>query len=131
MILVFGFAAVISHLQLIRLHERSAIHTVPIRDGLIVLGGLILSAVFQPDEGVFSKGHQIAEQEPVGRFDLVLLILCFFGVARAGRMAGKGPAHILAVPIISSAAPFLRAGALGLPSLVVIKESARFRFAGV
>src|SRR5438128_12690451 len=87
-----------------------------------MFGGLILAAMLEADERVFSEGHEVGKQKAVSGFDLVLLIFCLSGIACAGRMSRKRERHILAAPIISAPAPFFGAGALGLRRLAVIKE---------
>src|SRR5260370_38739996 len=57
--------------------------------------------------------------------------LVFFGLlqlARADRMPGKGQRHVSAAQIIPAAAPFLRAGAVGLRCETVVKEKSRVAF---
>ena len=93
-----------------------------------MLGGFILSAVFEADHGVFSEGHQVGQQESISRLDFVFLVLRLFLVARAQRMAGERQRHVQSTPVIPSSAPFLGAGAISLRRLAVIEEKARVTF---
>src|SRR5438067_13367177 len=87
-----------------------------------MLDRFVLAAVFEPNHGAFSKRHQVAQQKAVGGLDFVLVTFCFFGIASAGRVPGKGQRHIQAAPVIPSPAPFLSSGALCLGSLAVIEK---------
>ena len=64
----------ISNLQSVGLNQRGRGQAVPIRYGFIVLDGLIRASMFQADQRVLSKGHQIAEEKPIRGFDLVLVV---------------------------------------------------------
>ena len=122
------FADDVADFQLVRLDERWPVHSIPIRDRLIMFGGFILAAVFELDAGVLAKGHQVSQEKTVGGFDPILVTFSLFHAAGAGGMAGEGQGHVAPAPIIATAAPFLRAGALGLWCLTVIKEKARVAF---
>src|SRR5437867_46863 len=89
-----------------------------------MFGGLILSAVFQPDQCIAAKRHQIGKQEAICRFNLILVIPGLLLILRADGMTGKWECHGGAAPVVSASAPLLRSGALCLRrETIVEKES--------
>src|SRR2546429_8565738 len=124
------FALRFSDLQLVGFDERRVMGAVPVSDGLIMLGGLVLPAMFEADERVFAEWHQIRQQKAVSGLDFIVVVFRFLRVASAGGVAGERERHVLAAPIIAAAAPFFGAGALGLRALAVIKEKSRVAFQG-
>src|ERR1035437_360130 len=122
------FALCAPNLQLVRLDEGGAVHSVPVGDGLVVFGGIILAAVFEADYGIPAEKHKVGQEKPVSGFYLVLLVLRLLGIASAGGMPGEGQRHVLAAPIISAPAPFLGAGALRLRRLAVVEEEPGIAF---
>src|SRR5438876_2218343 len=118
----------VADLQFIGLDQSRGVYAIPVGQRLVMLGGLVFAAVFEPDERAFAKGHQVGEQKAVGRFNFVLIVLRLALIARADRVTGKGQAHIASSPVISTTAPLFRAGAVGLRRLAVVKKEARVAF---
>src|SRR5260370_39167414 len=115
----------VTDLQCVRLDQRSAGPGVPVRQCLIVLLRLVFAAVFEADDRVFAERHQVRQQETIRGVDFVLLALCRLQSRRAHWMAGERQGHVPTAPVITAAAPFLRARALGLRRKAVVEEEAR------
>src|SRR5215831_19140911 len=92
-----------------------------------MLGGFVLTAMFEPDDCVPSEGHEVAKQKAIGRFDFVLVAFCFLRVARPDGVTSKRKRHILSAPVVA-AAPFLGARTLRLGRLAVIEKEAWVAF---
>src|SRR6266852_8032024 len=90
-----------------------------------MFGRLVFAAVFEADDRVSPKRHEVGQQKSVRRFDLVLFISRFRLVARAHGMARKRQRHVLSPPIVAAAAPFLGAGAVSLRRETVVEEESR------
>ena len=118
----------IAYFQFIRLDQRRGGGAIPVGHRLVMLGGFILSTVFEADHGVFSERHQVGQQESISRLNFVFFILRLFLVARAHRMAGERQRHVTSTPVIPAATPFLGAGAISLRRLAVIEEKTRVTF---
>src|SRR5439155_1139822 len=118
----------IADFQFIGFDEGSCRRAVPVGDGLIVLGGLILAAVLELNASVISERHQVSEQKAIGRFNFVLIAFGLLFVSRAGWMSCKRQGHVEAAPIITPPTPFFRSGPLPLRSFAIIKEKTRITF---
>ena len=126
--MVLPFAGLVADLQLVGLDQRCGRKAVPVGHGLIVLRRFVHAAVFELDAGILAERHQVGEEEAIGGFDVVLGTHGVLGAFGARGMAGEGQRHVEAAPIVSAAAPFFGAGALGLRRPAVVEEEARIAF---
>src|SRR6266404_9928964 len=115
----------VADLQFVRLDQSRNVCPIPIGDRLVVLAGLIFTPMFKADDCPLAKGHQIRQQKPVCRFDLVVFVLRLAFTASAGRVAGKWQSHVASTPVISAPAPFLCPRSVSLRCSTVIKEKTR------
>ena len=116
-------------MQPVREDEARARQSVPERHGAVVLDRLVRPPVLELDAGVLSERHEVGQEEPVGRLDLVLGVRGSGGAGSADGVPGKRERRRLAsIPVVATAAPLLRARPLGLGRLAVVEEESRVPF---
>src|ERR1700730_213366 len=101
---------------------------IPVGDGFVVLGGFVGAAVLEGDAGVSAEGEEVGQEEAISGFDLVEVRFGVLGTFRADGVPGEREGHVEAAPVVSAAAPFFGAGALGLGGQGVVEVEARVAF---
>jgi hypothetical protein len=120
----------VADFQFVGFDDGCAGEAVPVGDGFVVFVGVVFAAVFEGDAGVFSEGEEVGEEEAVGGVDFVEVVFGFFELAGADGVAGEGERHVSPAPVVTAAAPFLGAGAVGLGGHGVVEVEAGVAFEG-
>src|SRR5204863_3515418 len=68
-VLMGGLAFEVTDLKLIGFDQRRAIHSIPVGESLVMLGGFVLAAMFETDGGVPTERHQIREKKSICGLD--------------------------------------------------------------
>ena len=126
--MVLPLASRIANVQLVGLDKGGTRKAVPVGHCFIVFSRLVLSTVFEADQGVLAERHEIGQEKAISRLDHVFFVLrrAWAGGARGVSYEGEG--HVAFAPVIAAAAPFLRASALGLRGQAVVEEKSRVSF---
>ena len=115
----------IADVQYIRLYQGSAGSAVPVRHRLVVLLRAVVPSVLELDAGILPERHEVSQEKPVRRLNVVLFVRGLLRVARSHGMPDKRQRHVPPAPVIAAAVPLFGTGAVALGREAVVEEEAR------